>query len=98
MKEPRLSGLFFLADEGCGSEHKSRDKRCHARIRQNFTENSGHCTFSPVRPPPISTATLRPLRHHGEKVNFFELVPLNTHKKAAVMLRHAAETAAFAKS
>jgi hypothetical protein len=33
-----------LADEGCGSEHdNSRDECCHAGIRQDFIENSGHC-------------------------------------------------------
>jgi len=32
------------ADEGCGSEHdNSRDECCHAGIRQDFIENSGHC-------------------------------------------------------
>jgi hypothetical protein len=42
-----------LADEGCGSEHdNSRDECCHAGIRQDFIEHSGHCNpraASPIR-------------------------------------------------
>src|SRR5262249_36536183 len=67
-----------LANEGCGSEHdNSRDKCCHARVRQDFVENSGHCI--PRAASPVCVA--RPLQDHGEKVKFFELVPLNARKK-----------------
>ena len=45
--------LHWLADEGYGSEHdNSCNERCHARIRQDFIENSGHCfprATSPIR-------------------------------------------------
>jgi hypothetical protein len=70
-----------LADEGRGSEHdNSRDECCHAGIRQDFIENSGHC-YSPPCATPIRAATLRSLQHRGEKVKFFEPEPLNARKQ-----------------
>jgi len=80
MPNGRSPPVFIrLADEGCGSEHdNSRDECCHAGIRQDFIENSGHC--NPRLASPIRAATCRPLQHRGEKVKFVELEPLNTRK------------------
>ena len=51
-RPPALRFAFRLADESCSSEHdNSRDECCHAGIRQDFIENSGHCTLSPRRLP-----------------------------------------------
>src|SRR5215468_6894621 len=71
-----------LADERCRSEHdNSRDKCCHARIRQDFIENSRHCIPRPVSL--FAQALFRSLQHRGEKVKFFELAPLNGRKQRA---------------
>src|SRR4051794_35281035 len=80
---PKVAGTYYilayiLADEGCGSEHdNSCNERCHAGIRQDFIENSGHCfprVTSPIR-------AKRSLQHRGEKVKFLRIRPLNTRKK-----------------
>ena len=58
-----------------------------------FVENSGHCI--PRAPSPICAT--RPLQDRGEKVKFFELVPLNACKKTAVYATSEAAMTAFAK-
>ena len=74
--------LHCLADEGCGSEHdNSCNERCHAGIRQDFIENSGHCfprATSPIRAE-------RPLQHRGEMVKFLRIRPLNARKKMMLL-------------
>ena len=74
--------LHCLADEGCGSEHdNSCNERCHAGIRQDFIENSGHCfprVTSPIRAE-------RSLQHRGEKVKFLRIRPLNARKKMMLL-------------
>jgi hypothetical protein len=60
-----------LADEGRGSEHdNTRDECCHAGIRQDFIENSGHCHSPAAFPYP--RRHFKALQHRGEKVKFFD--------------------------
>ena len=78
----KFDRLHCLADEGCGSEHdNSCNERCHAGIRQDFIENSGHCfprATSPIRAE-------RPLQHRGEMVKFLRIRPLNARKKMMLL-------------
>src|SRR5260370_42665131 len=86
-----MSVCLGLAEEGCGSEHdNSGNERCHAGIRQDFIENSGHCiprATSPIRAD-------RRLQHRGEKVKFLRIRPLNARKKMMLPIERMTHDAA----